>query len=88
MPLNVMGHNFILLKKGTDVKDFALKANRAPETGYIPADMKDAVIAATETIGGGQESAIEFDAPEAGEYDFICSFPGHYAMMKGKFIVE
>ncbi|HIG08681.1 MAG TPA: azurin, partial [Alphaproteobacteria bacterium] len=20
--------------------------------------------------------------------DFICSFPGHYAMMKGKFIVE
>ena len=50
--------------------------------------MKDAVIAATETIGGGQESAIEFDAPEAGEYDFICSFPGHYAMMKGKFIVE
>ncbi|HBX64839.1 MAG TPA: azurin, partial [Balneolaceae bacterium] len=26
--------------------------------------------------------------PEAGTYDFICSFPGHYALMKGKFIVE
>ena len=24
----------------------------------------------------------------AGTYDFICSFPAHYAMMKGKFIVE
>ncbi|MEM6771051.1 MAG: plastocyanin/azurin family copper-binding protein, partial [Bacteroidota bacterium] len=27
-------------------------------------------------------------APAAGEYDFICTFPGHYGVMKGKFIVE
>ena len=29
-----------------------------------------------------------FLPPKKGVYDFICSFPGHYAMMKGKFIVE
>ncbi|MCA9748564.1 MAG: azurin, partial [Romboutsia sp.] len=23
-----------------------------------------------------------------GTYDFMCSFPGHYSVMKGKFIVE
>ena len=39
-------------------------------------------------IGGGQSDTIEFDAPEPGTYDFICSFPGHYSVMKGKFIVE
>ena len=39
-------------------------------------------------IGGGEETTVTFDAPAKGTYDFICSFPGHYALMKGKFIVE
>ncbi|MCB0632702.1 MAG: azurin, partial [Lewinella sp.] len=26
--------------------------------------------------------------PAPGTYDYICSFPGHYALMQGKFIVE
>ena len=66
---------------------FAAKAATEKANGYIPTDSKD-VIAYTEMIGGGQTTTIEFDAPAAGEYDFICSFPAHYAMMKGKFIVE
>ena len=39
-------------------------------------------------IGGGQTTSITFTAPAAGTYDFICSFPGHSGLMKGKFIVE
>ena len=39
-------------------------------------------------IGGGETDVIEFPAPEKGTYEFLCSFPGHYGMMKGKFIVE
>jgi azurin len=39
-------------------------------------------------IGGGEQTTITFDAPEKGVYDFICSFPGHVALMQGKFIVE
>ena len=50
--------------------------------------MKDAIIVHTEMIGGGEETTIEFDAPEAGEYDFLCSFPAHYAIMRGKFVVQ
>lgn len=82
-----MGHNFVLLKSGTDVAKFATDAISAKDNDYIPKGT-DAVIAHTKTIGGGETTSIEFDAPAPGTYDFICSFPGHYAMMQGKFIVE
>lgn len=87
LPENAMGHNFVLLKQGTDVVDFAQKAATATGNDYIP-EGTDRVIAKTEMIGGGEETTIEFQAPEAGTYDFICSFPGHYVQMRGNFIVE
>ncbi|MDO5105683.1 azurin [Capnocytophaga sp.] len=87
MPVEVMGHNFVLLKQGTDLAAFAGKAMNAKETDYVPAG-SDEVIAHTKMIGGGDSTTITFDAPEKGTYDFMCSFPGHYAIMKGKFIVE
>ncbi|TXE06227.1 azurin [Seonamhaeicola algicola] len=88
MDLNVMGHNVVILKQGVDIATFAGKAATARDTKYIPESGKDDIIAHTDLIGGGQTTSIEFDAPAAGTYDFICSFPGHYAIMKGKFIVE
>jgi azurin len=39
-------------------------------------------------IGGGESTTIEFEAPEKGEYTFLCTFPGHFGLMNGKFIVE
>ena len=54
----------------------------------IPADMKDKFIAHTKMLGGGESDTIEFDAPAPGTYTFMCTFPGHYALMQGKFIVE
>jgi azurin len=83
----VMGHNFVLLKQGVDLAGFAGKAVMSAATEYIPEGTED-VIAHTKLIGGGETVVIEFDAPEAGSYEFLCSFPGHYAMMKGVFIVE
>lgn len=87
MPVEAMGHNLVILQRGTDVATFANQAARAKSTGYIPAGSKQ-VIAATKVIGGGQTTTITFTAPVKGVYDFICSFPGHYGIMKGKFIVE
>lgn len=81
-----MGHNFVLLKQGTDIAAFATKAVQAREADYIPES--DAIIANTKLIGGGESTTITFDAPAPGTYDYICSFPGHYGVMKGKFIVE
>lgn len=83
----VMGHNVVILKPGTDIATFAGKAAVSKDNDYIPAG-SDAIIAHTKMIGGGETTTLEFTAPEAGVYDFICSFPGHYGMMKGKFIVE
>lgn len=86
MPKAAMGHNFVLLKKGTDIPEFATAAVAAKENDYIPES--DAVIAHTGLVGGGESTTVTFEAPSAGAYDFICSFPGHYAAMQGKFIVE
>jgi azurin len=88
MDANVMGHNFVILKKGVDMTEFATKAAVARDTKYIPSGSENDIVAHTDIIGGGQTSSVEFDVPEAGTYDFLCSFPGHYALMKGKFIVE
>lgn len=87
MSAQVMGHNWVLLKKGTDISEFGNAAASAKDNDYIPQGT-DKVIAHTKIIGGGETVTIEFQAPEKGTYDFICSFPGHFALMKGKFIVE
>jgi azurin len=79
----VMGHNFVLLKPGTDITGFANEAASAGAAAdWIPNDGAQ-VIAHTKMLGGGQTDVITFDAPEPGVYDFICSFPGHSGMMRG-----
>jgi azurin len=87
MPIQAMGHNLVILQKGTDIVEFARLASNAKASGYVPTGSK-AVIAATKLVGGGQETSITFIAPAKGTYDFICTFPGHFSMMKGKLIVE
>jgi len=83
-----MGHNFVLLAAGTNVADFGQKAAQARDTEYIPKSEASKIIAHTKLIGGGESTTIEFKAPKKGTYTYICSFPGHYALMQGKFIVE
>ena len=87
LDINVMGHNVVILKQGVNLTEFAAKAAVERDNKYIPKDSED-IIAHTDMIGGGQVATIEFDAPEAGTYDFLCSFPGHSGLMQGKFIVE
>ena len=87
LDIKIMGHNFVILKKDVDISEFAALAASANDNQYIPKDSED-ILVHTDLIGGGQTTSIEFDAPEAGTYSFLCSFPGHYAMMKGTFIVE
>lgn len=87
MPVAAMGHNVVILNQGVDVAAFAKAAVTAKDNEYIPEGTED-VLAHTKLIGGGEEDTITFTVEEAGEYDFICSFPGHYGMMKGKLIIE
>jgi len=86
MDKKIMGHNFVLLKKDVDVVSFATKAMVARDSEYIPEGNE--TIAYTKLIGGGESDTIVFEAPEKGSYTYICSFPGHYGMMRGILIVK
>jgi len=83
----VMGHNVVILKQGVDMMEFVSLANAARDNDYIPEDTED-IIVHTKLVGGGETTSIEFDAPPAGTYKFVCTFPAHFAMMQGDFIVE
>ncbi len=85
MPKEAMAHNFILLKPGTDPEQFSLKAAVSQKTNYIPAEMESAILAHTKLVGPGESDSITFTVPK-GEYEYICSFPGHWATMRGKLI--
>lgn len=87
MSVQTMGHDFVLLKQGVDKMAFGQEASSYASNGYIPPNT-DKVIAHTDMIGGGEKTSVTFEAPPKGTYDFICSFPGHVALMHGKFIVE
>lgn len=87
-PKTTMGHDFILLKDGVSAPKFARKANKSEDNDYIPKDKVDDIIAHTKLLGGGESDTITFDAPDPGKYDYLCSFPGHYDSMQGKFIVK
>jgi azurin len=84
MPKESMAHNFVLLKSGTDLAAFAKEAIAAPE--HIPAS-DSSLIAHTKLLGPGESDTIEFTVP-AGDYVFICSFPGHYLSMTGTLTAE
>ena len=88
IPKNAMGHNVVILKEGTDVSEFVNKAASAVGTDYIPESHKDKIIAHTRMIGGGEFDAVEFAIDKPGSYVYLCSFPGHSAIMRGILIVE
>lgn len=90
LPATSMGHNWVL-SKTADVTPLATAGMSAGvANSYLPAG--DArVLAATKVIGGGESTEVKFDISKlqaGGDYSFFCSFPGHWAIMKGKFIIK
>lgn len=88
LPKEAMGHNWVLLKAGTDVNAFAMAAMTAKDNEYVPPAQKDKVVAFIKVLGPKQTADVTFTAPAAGEYVYICSFPGHYMLMKGTLTVK
>lgn len=89
-PKAAMAHNFVLLNANVDATKVANTSARAVENEYIAPSMTDKIIAYTGLAGGGETVEVTFTAPEQpGEYEYICTFPGHYAGgMKGTLIVK
>lgn len=89
-PKASMGHNFVLLTADADATEVANKSAGASGSEYIAPETKDQIIAHTGMAGDGETVTVTFTAPEEpGEYEYICTFPGHYAGgMKGTLIVQ
>lgn len=89
LPKNLMGHNWFLLKAGSDVVAFATAAAPEAANGYFPAKLSDQVIAHIGLLGPGQSGDVTFKSPsEPGDYPFLCSFPGHALIgMRGLLVV-
>ena len=96
--VTAMGHNWVLARS-EDVRAIAIAGQRAgAAAGYLPRD--DARIVARTTLegeqgtfritaGGGQSTRISFPTAalrRGGDYTFFCSFPGHWNVMKGRFV--
>jgi len=80
-----MGHNWVLTR-AQDVQAVAMDGMRASfADGYVkPGDTR--VIAHTKIIGGGESTTLRFATralQKGGAYAFFCSFPGHFALMRG-----
>jgi|GEM_PF-1116237 len=85
LPAEVMGHNVVVLNRGTSVEPFGIAAAKAAENDYIPTDTENAanIVAHTELLGGGDMDEITFTLEEPGNYPFLCSFTAHFRLMQG-----
>ena len=86
-----MGHNLVILKKGISAIAFGQKAlgAGANATNPLPESVKGDVLAATKLLGPDESDTITFTAPEEkGSYEYVCTFPGHFAMMRGVMSVK
>lgn len=82
-----MGHNWVLTRTA-DYQPVAMAGMRGTlADSYLPKN--DArVLAKTKVIGGGESTTVRFSTrglQKGGAYTYFCSFPGHFAMMKGRF---
>jgi azurin len=89
MPKMAMAHNFVILKPGSDYAAFANASATASPTYLAPA-LKNQVLVSTPLAAGGETVTADLTAPaKPGTYQFICTFPGHFASgMKGTLVVK
>jgi uncharacterized cupredoxin-like copper-binding protein len=78
----VLPHNWVLVQPGQE----EAVASAADQEGNVPPDT-EGVIAASPIITSNS-AQVPVDALAAGEYTYICTYPGHYAAgMAGTLIV-
>ncbi len=82
----LMKHNFVLVTNGSVQAVGTAAATAGEAMNYVP-EMPEVIYASAMT-GPGETITFTFDAPAPGTYQFVCTFPGHWALMNGTFIVE
>ncbi|CAM3333102.1 PVC-type heme-binding CxxCH protein [Zobellia roscoffensis] len=85
--VDFMQHNLVIVKQGTmdkvgEASDKLAADPNGAKQNYVPE--MDEVLFATALVDPEQTVTLKFTAPiEPGEYPFICTFPGHWRIMKG-----
>jgi putative heme-binding domain-containing protein len=88
---DAMPHNLVIISPGTaqEIGDAAERLSPTPDAQgrlYVPASEK--VLYATKLVEPGQQARLSFTAPKtAGEYPYLCTFPGHWRRMQGTLAV-
>ena len=86
-------HNFVLVQPGC-LEEVGLAANEmakdpvAAKSGqFIPKSKK--IIVHSRMLKQGEKETLRFKAPrKPGRYPYLCSFPGHWTIMKGVLVVK
>ncbi|WP_199535490.1 plastocyanin/azurin family copper-binding protein [Rhodohalobacter sp. SW132] len=85
-----MQHNVVIVQPGTadEVGEEAMLLGlQGPEMQYVPDN--DNVLFYTAILRPGMSESIYFTAPDIpGEYTYVCTFPGHHIVMRGRLIVN
>ena len=76
-------HNLVVPKSDDDIDALALAAYQAGETGYVPMELKTKLVGFTTLASPGETVEVSFVVPAAGEYTYVCLFPGHSNSMLG-----
>jgi uncharacterized protein len=80
-------HNLVIFRRGTiatyETELFgSMNDANAQARGFVPDSPN--IFIASRLLNSGESTVLAFDAPtEPGEYPFVCSFPGHWLMMRG-----
>ena len=85
LPVAAMGHNVVISKASDRAGIGADGASAGAANDYIR-EGDERVIAHSDMIGGGQSTSVTFPVSAiqgGGPYEFFCSFPGHWAVMRG-----
>lgn len=80
--VDAMKHNVVILDDAAAIDRVGIAAISAADQGYIPDD--EAILFHTALAGPQETVEVTFTAPsEPGAYPYICTYPGHYVLMRG-----
>lgn len=89
LPKAAMAHDLVVLRLGTDAADYVKASSAHAAENYLAPELADKVLRATKLLGPGESDTITFTPKAAGTYDYVCTFPAHYAAgMHGTITVE
>jgi azurin len=89
---DVMPHNLVVVQPGARQKvgmaAMELPAGHTDRQGRAFVGEDKEIMAATKMLESGQTETLKITAPRVeGVYEFVCTFPGHWALMFGQIVV-